>query len=115
MIKAFIDVVNRFKADPNLEYADIVPYDYIRVYANDIFSTNSYTKDSIYNVFIAKDHSLMFTTTPDNQYTIVFDTGQSFTAKASRQLLIGEWADYNLRLYIDEVNGKDYIIKVDIL
>jgi hypothetical protein len=77
------------------------------------FNTRSYVKDSIYNIYVAKDLSLIFTTTPD-QYTIIFEDGQSFTAQATGQLLLGMWANHNLRLYIDQINGKDYIIKIEI-
>lgn len=114
VVKAFIDATNVLRANPDMEYTDIYPYDYIRVYANDIFKTKSYVKDSIYNIYVAKDLSLIFTTTP-NQYTIIFEDGQSFTAQATGQLLLGMWANHNLRLYIDEINGKDYIIKIEIL
>lgn len=108
VIKAFIDAVNVLKANPDQEYAVIKPYDSILVYANDIFTINTYEKDSIYRVKLVED------ITGTGKSVILFENNDSFTAINGTRAPYNTWLDLPLRMYIEEINGRHYIIKIEI-
>ena len=107
IVKAFIDATNVLKANPGLEYTVIKPYDSIVVYANDIFTTNTYTVDSTYHIKLVSHVGV-------DRAVILFESEDSFTAENGTRAPLDVWLDLPLRLYIEEINGKEYIVKIEI-